>query len=197
MPHQLKPADLSEKPSCLYAPCFSALNKPCEKYDHLYYPQHTTSISSHALELHLIASVTLHGWVKVLFCQPEKRAAWGEPRGRSPTKSSTQTAPRGQPTGQGWLGLLQAPWEHLCPPLPGSRCPQMGPGTPWDEYFSQLWDARPSTSPADALSLAFACGSRPHACIMLVARCGANEVMFTWRLQKLYLKRLLYELCLK
>lgn len=175
MPHQLKTADVSEKPSCLYVPSFSVLYKPCEEYDYLDHSQHTTGISSHTLELHLITSVTLHGWVKVLFCQPEKPVAWREPRGRSPTKSSPQTAPCGQPTGQGWLGLLQAPWERPVSPSAGESLP----GTLWGGYFSQLRGARPSTSPAGTLSLAFACGSRPHASGMLVARCGAHEVMFT------------------
>lgn len=92
--------------------------------------------------------------VKVLFRQPKKPAAWDKPRGRSPTRTSPQTVPGAQPTGQGWLRLLRAPWEHPHTPLGGSRCPQ--------------------TELPTSLEV-FACGSRPHACIMLVTRCWGKR----------------------
>lgn len=61
--------------------------------------------------------------VKVLFRQPKKPAAWDKPRGRSPTRTSPQTVPGAQPTGQGWLRLLRAPWEHPHTPLGGESLP--------------------------------------------------------------------------
>lgn len=68
---------------------------------------------------------------KALFCQPKTTAACAKPRDRNPTKSSPQTASCGQPTVQGWLALLQAPWEHwhlLCGTLTAHRQGQGPPG---------------------------------------------------------------------
>lgn len=104
----------------------------------------------HTPKLHLRAPGTLHGCAKVPSCQPEPAAAWGKLRGRNPTKSGPQTTSCGQPVVQGWLDLLQAPWEHWHPSVE-THCPQTGPGIPQGGYFSQLQDARPS-SPANVPS---------------------------------------------